>query len=216
MGNSVKGLLLGSGHRGLRRFFLLWVHFYIVFALRAWYVFDWKVWGKTAMLGVLSLAAGSINAAAIMVFLILLSIPLYGRFFCGWFCHLRGAIELGDGVIRKVGLSHYKKLRDKNVLLNTNFIWLFRFVTMLSLLLPVFAFYISGKFHLNLNPEPLPPMADLPGYMNKLFAEKAIINMALNLSMGHFIIALCAVFFILFVIGFVMNYFYGQGAFWRS
>ena len=215
MGNSVKGLLLGSGHQRLRRYFLLGVHFYIVFHLLAWYVFDWKVWGKTAMLGVLSLAAGRINAAAIMVSLIFLTIPLYGRFFCGWFCHLRGAIELGDWVIRKVGLSHYKKLRDKNVLLNTNFIWLFRFVTMLSLLLPVFAFYISGKFHLNLNPEPLPPMADLPGYMNKLFAEKAIINMALSLSMGHFIIALGAVFFILFVIGFVMNYFYGQGAFCR-
>src|SRR4030065_2463569 len=108
MGNSVKGLLLGDGHQRLRRFFLLGVHLYILFHLLAWYVFDWKVWGKTAMLGVLSLAAGRINAAAIMVFLILLSIPLYGRFFCGWFCHLRGAIELGDWGMRKVGLSHYK------------------------------------------------------------------------------------------------------------
>ena len=43
------------------------VHAYIAFHLISWHVFGIQIWGKTAMMGVPSLAKGTINAAAIMV-----------------------------------------------------------------------------------------------------------------------------------------------------
>lgn len=46
------------------------VHGYIAFHLISWHVFGIQIWGKTAMMGVPSLAKGTINAAAIMVILI--------------------------------------------------------------------------------------------------------------------------------------------------
>lgn len=50
------------------------VHAYIAFHLISWHVFGIELWGKTAMMGVPSLAKGTINAASIMVLLILGSI----------------------------------------------------------------------------------------------------------------------------------------------
>jgi hypothetical protein len=47
------------------------VHGYIACHIILWHVFDIKIWGKTAMMGVPSLANGTINAASIMVILIL-------------------------------------------------------------------------------------------------------------------------------------------------
>ncbi|TAK50771.1 MAG: 4Fe-4S binding protein [Gammaproteobacteria bacterium] len=202
-------------HQGLRRAFLVAVHLYIVFHLLAWYVFDWDIWGKTAMVGVLSLAAGRINAAAVMVAVLLLSIFLYGRFFCGWFCHLRGAIELADWVMRRLGLKGYARLRDRNQLLNTRYRWHFRGVAMLILLTPVMAWWLAGKAHLDLDPEAMRPLADLPGYNNQLFAESAPVNFEMGFNVPDLLIGLGATLFILFVIAFVLNYFYGQGAFCR-
>ena len=66
------------------------VHVYIAFHLISWHVFGIEIWGKTAMMGVPSLAKGTINTAAIMVLLILGSILIFGRGFCGWVCHIRG------------------------------------------------------------------------------------------------------------------------------
>ena len=64
------------------------------------------------MMGVDSLLAGHLNAAAIMIIIILSSIPLYGRAFCGWTCHLRGAIEFSDWVLRKLNIYSYQKLMN--------------------------------------------------------------------------------------------------------
>ena len=205
----------GRDHQRLRIAFLVAVHVYIVFHMLAWYVFDWDIWGKTAMLGVLSLLAGRINAAAVMVFLIVVSMFLYGRFFCGWFCHLRGSIELADWVMRKLGIERYKRLRDKNVLMNTKFRWSFRIISILILVLPVVFHWTGENFHLDFSPEPIAPMADLPGYQDQLFAESAPLNMDISFMPGDFLIALSAAFFILFVISFVFNFYYGQGAFCR-
>src|SRR5262245_14915179 len=47
------------------------VHLYIAFHLISWHVFGIQIWGKTAMMGVPSLAKGTINTASIMVLLIL-------------------------------------------------------------------------------------------------------------------------------------------------
>ena len=208
-------VLPAKSHQPLRRLFLWGVHVYIVFHMLAWYVFDWEIWGKTAMVGVLSLAMGHINSAAIMVVLILLSIILYGRFFCGWFCHLRGAIELADWVMRKMRLQKYKRIRDKNLLLNTRFSWSLRYITLFVLLIPVVSLYFRGKFHFNLNPEPLRPMTDLPGYGGKLFAESAPFNVDISFVLVDFFISFGMILLILFVVSFVFNYFYGQGAFCR-
>src|SRR5678816_4480032 len=102
------------------------VHAYIACHIILWHVFDIKIWGKTAMMGVPSLANGTINAASIMVILILGSIFIWGRGFCGWVCHMRGAIEFADWILRKLNVRRYLKLREKNVLVNTPHRWLLR------------------------------------------------------------------------------------------
>ncbi len=90
------------------------VHAYIAFHLISWHVFGIKIWGKTAMMGVPSLAKGTINAAAIMVILILGSILIWGRGFCGWVCHMRGAIEFADWILRKAESASLSQLaREK-------------------------------------------------------------------------------------------------------
>src|SRR5690348_2858631 len=113
------------------------VHGYITLHILLWHVFDIKIWGKTAMMGVPSLANGTINAASIMVLLILGSIFFYGRGFCGWVCHMRGAIEFADWILRKLKVRQYLKLREKNVLVNTPHRWLLRIGAFFVLLLPV-------------------------------------------------------------------------------
>ena len=87
------------------------------------------------MMGVPSLANGTINAASIMILLILGSILIWGRGFCGWVCHMRGAIEFADWILRKLKLRHYLKLREKNVLVNTPHRWLLRIGAFFMLLL---------------------------------------------------------------------------------
>ena len=102
------------------------VHVYIAVHIILWHVFDIKIWGKTAMMGVPSLANGTINAASIMVILILGSIFIWGRGFCGWVCHMRGAIEFADWILRKLKVRQYLNMREKNVLVNTPHRWLLR------------------------------------------------------------------------------------------
>ncbi len=167
------------------------------------------------MVGVISFLAAHINAAAIMVVGIYLSTFLYGRFFCGWLCHLRGLIEFSDWVMQKLGVKNYNKIRDKNVLLNTRYRWYFRVLTLLILLAPIFTFYAKGNFHINLNPETMPPLTDLPGSDGKLFNESFPINMNIGWAVGDFFIALSCTLFILLSISFLMNYHFGQGAFCR-
>ncbi len=204
-----------KNHQRLRKAALLGVNVYILLHLTMWYILDWNVWGKTAMSGVLSLAAGRINAGAIMVAIIFLSILLYGRFFCGWFCHLRGFIELSDGVMRRLGLKGYAKLRDRNVLLNTRYRWALRGVALFILLTPVYFFWMAGKFRLDLNPEPLRPMADFPGDAGKLFGAASPINLDVAFTPGGVLIVAGVALVVLFAASFMMNYFYGQGAFCR-
>jgi len=210
-----ENMKVSGRYQTIRTITLITVHIYIVFHLLAWYVFDWPIWGKTAMVGALSLPAGNINAAAIMVALILLSMFLYGRFFCGWLCHMRGVVEFADWVMRKMNLSGYIKLRQRNLLLNTRYRWTFRVAVMLILLSPVLFLYLQGSPQLNLDPAPLAPMADLPGYEGKLFNEKAPVNVDLEFTVAGVLTGLAFVILIQFVMSFFLNYFYGQGAFCR-
>ena len=79
MDKELSGKKWSSGHQVWRKWIFIFVHFYIIFHLVAWYFLDWKFWGKTAMIGVLSLPIGKINAAAIMVAAILLSVLFYAE-----------------------------------------------------------------------------------------------------------------------------------------
>ncbi len=115
----------------------------------------------------------------------------------------------------RLGVKNHKKMRDKNILLNTRYRWYFRVLALLVLLTPIFFFYAQGHFHLNLNPEPLPPLADLPGFGGKLFIERSPVNMDIRWAVGDFFLALGSTLFILFTISFLMNYHFGQGAFCR-
>lgn len=197
---------------------LIGVHLYILVHFLLWYVFGAKIWGKTAMMGVPSLMAAHLNIAAIMVIVIIFSVLLYGRAFCGWACHLRGAIEFSDWVMRKLKISGYQKIRENNILFNTSFRWVFRGIVFLILLLPVIAYWIRREYDFYFNLQSPTPLTDLPGNNNLLFATNAPINMQLatnGLTMLDIIIPFTAGIFIIFVMTFVFNYFYGQGAFCR-
>jgi len=201
-------------HR-LRMASLAFVHVYIVLHLVSWYVFGIEIWGKTAMMGVPSLVKGNINAAAIMVLLILGSIFLFGRGFCGWVCHMRGAIEFADWALRKLKISSYQKLRQRNTLLNTRYRWMFRLGALFFLLLPVILVISQIGYSLTVDTMAPPPLADLPGYENKLFAPSAPVNVDIGINAPDILLALGAALFIQFTMSFVMNLRYGQGAFCR-
>ncbi len=204
-----------SGHQRWRKWSFIAVHCYILFHFLAFYVFDWPIWGKTAMIGVPSLAALNINAAAIMVIFILLSIFLFGRLFCGWICHLRGTIEFSDWIMQKFKIKTFMRLREKNLLLNTRYRWTLRFIILLLLLLPVMGKYAQGNVNLNLTPETMPPLVDLPGNEGKLFGERSPVNMDIQFNVGDSLIAFGFVLLILSLISSVMNLAFGQGAFCR-
>ncbi len=204
--------------QGRRILSLIGVHVYMLFHFLLWYVFGVTIWGKTAMMGVPSLMAGHLNAAAIMVIIIIISVLFYGRAFCGWACHLRGAIEFSDWVMRKLKISGYRKIREDNILFNTGFRWVFRGIVFLILLLPVISYWIRREYYFYFNLQTPTPLTDLPGNNNLLFSANAPFNMQLatyGLTILDFIIPFAAGIFIVFVMTFVFNYFYGQGAFCR-
>ncbi len=199
----------------LRMASLAFVHVYIIFHLISWHVFGIEIWGKTAMMGVPSLVKGNINAAAMMVLLILGSIFFFGRGFCGWVCHMRGAIEFADWVLRKLNISQYQKLRRRNTLLNTRYRWMFRLGALFVLLLPVIVVISQVGYSLTIDAMAPPPLADVPGYENKLFAPSAPVNVDIRADVPGILLALGAALFIQFTMSIVMNLFYGQGAFCR-
>lgn len=132
-------------------FMLTLTYVYIILHLSLWYVFDIKLWGKTAMVGVPSLVSGHINAAGIMIMAIFCSIFIYGRGFCGWACHLRGAVEFADWAMLKLKIPRYTKLRKNNVLLNTRYRWLLRMGALYILLIPVMLYLSKNGFHFSFN-----------------------------------------------------------------
>lgn len=188
---------------------------YILLHVSLWYGYDIHLWGKTAMTGVPALMRGNINAAAVMVFLILLSVLIFGRGFCGWACHIRGILELADWSMRKLGVSGYVKLREKNVLINSRYRWLFRIGALFFLMMPVFVYLTGHEFALTFNMMSPEPWADLPGYRNQLFHENAPINTTVSATFSGAALVATLTLVILFTISFGLNYFYGQGAFCR-
>ncbi len=201
----------------LRMFMLTLTYVYIAVHLSLWYVFDLKIWGKTAMVGVPSLVSGHINAAGIMVMAIFVSVFIYGRGFCGWACHLRGAVEFADWAMLKLKIPRYVKLRKNNVLLNTRYRWILRIGALYILLIPVMFYLSKNGFHISLNLHTPPPFADLPGHDNESLWNHFPLNMLpIHSNMLFFVLtAFVAVILIIFIMSFVMNYFYGQGAFCR-
>ena len=198
-----------------RMMVLAFVHAYIAFHLISWHIFGIEIWGKTAMMGVPSLAKGTINAAAIMVLLILASIFIWGRGFCGWVCHMRGAIEFADWILRKLKVRQYLKLREKNILVNTQHRWLLRIGALFVLLLPVIILIHNVGFAPKVNVMQPVPMADLPGYEGKAFAKTAFFNFNINPTWHDWVIAFGLAIFIQFTMSILLNLRYGQGAFCR-
>lgn len=191
------------------------VHVYIAFHMISWHVFGIEIWGKTAMMGVPSLAKGTINTASIMVLLILGSILVFGRGFCGWVCHMRGAIEFADWILRKLKVAHYEKIRSKNILINTPHRWLLRMGALFVLLLPVIILVHNTGFQPKVSPMSPPPLADLPGYEGKAFAKSAFFNFDITPTWHDFLIAFGLALFIQFTMSVVLNLRYGHGAFCR-
>lgn len=191
------------------------VHAYIAFHLISWHVFGIEIWGKTAMMGVPSLAKGWINAASLMVILILLSIFIFGRSFCGWVCHMRGAIEFADWILKTLKVRHYLKIRERNVLINTRHRWLLRVGALFVLLLPAIILIHNVGFSPKVNVMSPPPLADLPGYEGKAFAKTAPFNLNIQPNWHDFLLAFGMAVFIQFTMSIVLNLRYGHGAFCR-
>lgn len=191
------------------------VHIYIAFHLISWHVFGIEIWGKTAMMGVPSLLKGTINSASIMVILILVSILIWGRGFCGWVCHMRGAIEFADWIMRKLKIQRYLKLREKNILVNTPHRWLLRIGALFVLLLPVIILVRNVGFQPKVSPMSPPPLADLPGYEGQAFVKTAFFNIEITPTWNDFLLAFGMAIFIQFTMSILLNLRYGQGAFCR-
>lgn len=222
----------GSNYRS-RMWVLFLVHVYIVLHFSVWYLLDTEIWGKTAMMGVPSLMRGNFNTAAVMVILIMLSVPILGRRFCGWICHMRGAIELADWTMRKLRIQKYLKIKSRNTLINTRYRWMFRFGALFVLVLPVLLYVLSNGYSVETKLVSPPPFADLPGYENKMFASRSPVNMDMNIVTEgaihesdptipasifdpvHLMYALGLGIFIQFVMSFVFQLYYGHGAFCR-
>lgn len=204
-----------TGRYRWRMISLAAVHAYIAFHLISWHVFGIQIWGKTAMMGVPSLAKGWINAASIMVILILLSIFIFGRGFCGWVCHMRGAIEFADWILRKLKVRRYLNLREKNVLVNTPHRWLLRVGALFVLLLPVIILIHNVGFSPKVNVMEPVPMADLPGYEGRAFAKTAFFNFEIKPTWNDYLLAFGLAVFVQFTMSIVLNLRYGQGAFCR-
>ena len=129
--------------------------------------------------------------------------------------HMRGAIEFADWTLRKLKISSYQKLRQRNILLNTRYRWMFRLGALFVLLLPVIIVISQIGYSLTVDTMAPPPLADLPGYENKLFAPSAPVNVDIALNTPDILLALGAALFIQFTMSIVMNLYYGQGAFCR-
>lgn len=201
--------------RKIRYICLLLANLYIVTHLLLWYGFDIRPWGKTAMMGVPSLIRGNINVAAVMVLGIIASVFIFGRAFCGWVCHIRGALELSDWVMRKLKLEGYMKLRRKNVLLNTRYSWLLRIASFFILLMPVFFYLRRHPYSLSFDMNSPPPWADLPGDGGLLFNAQAPFNIAVSPALADIGLSILLTLVIVFTLTFVFSFFYGQGAFCR-
>lgn len=199
----------GSGVSKWRVRGLLLANFYIVVHSVLWYWFDIRPWGKTAMSGVPSLVIGRINASAILVLLILASLFLFGRVFCGWACHLRGVVELGDWALKRSGLGERELLRSSHP-------WMFRAVALYMVLLPAALYLTTKGFHPELSLHDPAPLADLPGSGETFFHKTAFVNWKLSgVTAGTMLGSAVAVFFILFTITVFLSYCYGPGAFCR-
>lgn len=131
------------------------------------------------MRGVPSLAEGWINAASVLVILILLSVFICGRGFCGWVCYMHGAIEFADWILRKLKLRQYLDPREKNVLANTPHRWLLRVGALSVLLLPVIILIHKVGTSPKVDVVSPPPLADLLGFEDRAFAKTAFFNFAI-------------------------------------
>jgi polyferredoxin len=167
------------------------------------------------MMGVPSLVKGWINAASIMVILILLSIFIFGRGFCGWVCHMRGAIEFADWILNRLKVRRYLRIRERNVLINTRHRWLLRVGALFVLLLPAIILVHNVGFSPKVNVMSPPPVADLPGYEGKAFAKAAPFNFTIQPTWNDFLLAFGMAVFIQFTMSIVLNLRYGHGAFCR-
>ena len=201
--------------RKLRYLSLLAVNLYIIAHITLWYGFDIQPWGKTAMTGVPALIRGNINAAAVMVLLIIGSVFFFGRGFCGWACHMRGVLEFADWAMRRVGLKGYMRLRERNILLNTRYPWLVRMGAFVVLMMPVTVYLLNNPFELTWDMGSPPPWTAMPGADGLLFGAGSPFNMAISFAMLDILFMIVLTLIIVVTATFVFNYFFGQGAFCR-
>ena len=202
--------------RTIRNFILFSLNLYIVVHVTLWYGFDIQLWGKTAMTGVPALVRGNINISAIMVLIILLSVLVFGRGFCGWACHVRGLLEFSDWIMRKLNIKGYMALRRQNILITTRYSWLLRAGAFIVLLMPVTIFLLQNEYELSFAGMMSPsPWTDMPGDKAMLFTSEAPVNLALTGTVIDLFLILTLSLIIVFTATFFFNYFYGQVAFCR-
>jgi hypothetical protein len=120
--------------------------------------------------------------------------------------------------MQRLKVKKYNELRDKNILLNTRYRWLLRIGSIFILSVPVIVLWWNSGFNISVDFYSPRPLADLPGYNNLIFHENSPINISIaqnGLSAIDIIIAFGFIVLIQFFMSFVLNFFYGQGAFCR-
>lgn len=75
----------------------------VAFHMWSWYVLGWRTIGKLSFSGFVSLAIGHVNMAAVFCAILLVSLLMTGRLFCGWLCKLSAFQEATEWVYQRVG-----------------------------------------------------------------------------------------------------------------
>ncbi|MEM8835556.1 MAG: tetratricopeptide repeat protein [Planctomycetota bacterium] len=96
------------------------------------HVVQWLVMGKTISPvepseSMQTLEQGLVNAGAIMFALAILSTLVFGRFFCGWLCHVVALQDLCGWMLKKVGIRP-KPFRSRLLVLVPTILALYMFV----------------------------------------------------------------------------------------
>lgn len=143
-----------------------------IHAIIAMHVAHWLIAGRTVSPvepseTMYALELGQINAGLIFFALALLSTVVFGRFFCGWGCHLVALQDLCGWAMKKAGV-HPKPFRSRLLLLAPLALAIYMFIW------PTFKRLVLGPILARLWPEAIPLIGgvpEFPGFSNHLIVD---------------------------------------------
>lgn len=104
---------LGVSRRGRQRaIVLILVHVVIVAHFMQWYIQGKTITPVEPSEAMQTLEQGKINAGFVLFALAILATLIFGRFFCGWACHIVAVQDLATWLLKRAGI-HTKPFRSR-------------------------------------------------------------------------------------------------------